>query len=504
MVKNISFYGWICLWVLGTGCSGGSDEKESEGEALARQYCSSCHLYTPPDLLPRQVWRTSVLPQMGWLLGIKDSAVNPMKNLSWEDKIALQKARVYPSKPLVAERDWQQIVDYILANAPEEFPDTTKKVTKAVAENFQFRSEKVFGNFPYLTMTRFDDKNKRVFVSSQRGELAEWSQNTTEVKTRKVNSPAVDISFSQENPIVTLIGYMHPSEARRGSLLPLGNDGESSLIEELSRPVQSSFGDLTGNGLLDIAVCTFGNQTGYFSWFEQTADSEYVEHQLLARPGAIKSHMHDFNKDGKLDIVVLMAQGDEEIILFQNRGDGTFDPLSLARFPAVYGSNDLELADFNQDGFTDLVYSNGDNADHSIVPKPYHGIRIFLNDQTNSFSEQFFYPMDGASGITVADFDEDGDPDIAGIAYFANFGRQDPEGFVILENKGKLEFQPKTVPQTREGHWLLIDKGDIDEDGDIDILLGSNIFSVAPVPDSIKQIWAEKQHDLVILENLLK
>ena len=148
MVKNISFYGWICLWVLGTGCSGGSDEKESEGEALARQYCSSCHLYTPPDLLPRQVWRTSVLPQMGWLLGIKDSAVNPMKNLSWEDKIALQKARVYPSKPLVAERDWQQIVDYILANAPEEFPDTTKKVTKAVAENFQFRSEKVFLQFP--------------------------------------------------------------------------------------------------------------------------------------------------------------------------------------------------------------------------------------------------------------------------------------------------------------------------------------------------------------------
>lgn len=37
------------------------------------------------------------------------------------------------------------------------------------------------------------------------------------------------------------------------------------------------------------------------------------------------------------------------------------------RFPPVYGSSFIELADFNNDQFPDLLYSNGDNGDYSPV-----------------------------------------------------------------------------------------------------------------------------------------
>ncbi|MCB0564242.1 MAG: VCBS repeat-containing protein [Phaeodactylibacter sp.] len=52
--------------------------------------------------------------------------------------------------------------------------------------------------------------------------------------------------------------------------------------------------------------------------------------------------------------------------------------------------------DLNQDGREDILYVNGDNADYSIVDKPYHGVRLFLNNGNNEFSEKYFHPMPGA------------------------------------------------------------------------------------------------------------
>ncbi len=134
------------------------------------------------------------------------------------------------------------------------------------------------------------------------------------------------------------------------------------------------------------------------------------------------------------------AQGDESIIRYTNKGKGNFNKEVLLRFPPSYGSSYFELDDFNKDSYPDILYTCGDNADYSPVLKPYHGVYIFMNDGKNHFEQKFFFPINGCYKAMAKDFDGDGDLDIAGISFFADYKHQPEEGFVCLENTGSLGF----------------------------------------------------------------
>ncbi len=54
-----------------------------------------------------------------------------------------------------------------------------------------------------------------------------------------------------------------------------------------------------------------------------------------------------------------------------------------------------------------------------------------MNDGRGQFEQRYFLPVDGCYRAMAKDLDGDGDIDIAAIAYFADFGRQPEEGFVI-------------------------------------------------------------------------
>ncbi len=81
--------------------------------------------------------------------------------------------------------------------------------------------------------------------------------------------------------------------------------------------------------------------------------------------------------------------------------------------------------------------------------------------------------MYGVYGAEVADFDQDGDLDIAAISYDPDFDLERPENFVYLEQGEPIKFVPFTFPATQNGRWLSIDSGDADGDGDKDIVLGA-------------------------------
>lgn len=144
----------------------------------------------------------------------------------------------------------------------------------------------------------------------------------------------------------------------------------------------------------------------------------------------------------------------------------------------MYGSSYFELCDFNKDGKPDIVYTCGDNADFSLVLKPYHGVYIFMNDGNDNFQQKYFFPINGCYKAIPRDFDNDGDLDIAAIAFFADYGKQPEEGFVYLENKNDFTFEPYTFPESTRGRWLTMDAGDLDGDGRTDIVLGN--FSMRP------------------------
>ena len=102
-------------------------------------------------------------------------------------------------------------------------------------------------------------------------------------------------------------------------------------------------------------------------------------------------------------------------------------------------------------------------------------MRIYLNDGSWNFKESWFFPLNGAFKAVAADFDGGGDLDIAAISYFPDYDKSPEESFVFLENigtKSHLEFKPHTFPDSARGRWLTMDVGDVDGDGDLDIVLG--------------------------------
>src|SRR5690606_18649126 len=90
------------------------------------------------------------------------------------------------------------------------------------------------------------------------------------------------------------------------------------LLKDLQRPVCMVYGDLNGDDLEDIVVCEFGNKTGKLSWYANNGDGSYSKKVLRDKPGAITALIRDANNDGRSDIYVLMAKGEEGCILYEN------------------------------------------------------------------------------------------------------------------------------------------------------------------------------------------
>lgn len=113
------------------------------------------------------------------------------------------------------------------------------------------------------------------------------------------------------------------------------------------------------------------------------------------------------------------------------------------------------------------------------------------------------YSLNGAFKAVARDFDHDGDLDIAAISFFPDYSETPDESFVYLENHGALSFSASTIPGARSGRWLTMDAGDLDNDGDIDLVLGSFIDGprTVPIPSSILESWQTRHIAALILRN---
>lgn len=473
----------------------------AKGKKLALIHCQRCHLFTEPALLDKKTWVSSVLPNMGLRLGIKSKDASNTSSLNPEDAKTLQEWNIYPDQPLLSLKDWNLIVKYFEHEAPTQLPLPTPNAPQQLSS---FLGQYVsFGDhqFPQTTMIKYDARSGHFFIGDAQNDLYLMNTQFQLVNQSQIKSPAVDMDFPRSKaPRLLSIGSIVPSDQKQGELLALDGDPNGLKLGPLARPVQFAAGDLNGDAKEDLVVCSFGNHRGQLAWYDQGDATK--EHILSTLPGTRQVEIRDMNGDQKNDLVVLRAQAYEAISIYYNQDQGRFEEKVVLQFPPVYGLSYLEMADFNQDGFLDLLVTNGDNWDLSAILKPYHGIRIYLNDGKNQFTEKFFYPLYGTSKALARDFDLDGDLDIAAIAFYTNL-EQPEHGFVYLNNEGSLNFTAAATPDAAAGKWLCMEAGDFDRDGDQDIILGSYFQTAAEVAQlAVHSVSSFPQ--LLVLYNLKK
>jgi hypothetical protein len=118
------------------------------------------------------------------------------------------------------------------------------------------------------------------------------------------------------------------------------------------------------------------------------------------------------------------------------------------------------------------------------------------------FKQKWFYPIDGCTKAIAADFDGDGDLDIATSAFYTDLKNNPAEGFIYFEQVSPFNFKAHAIPVSKYGRWFTMDVGDYNNDGKPDIVLG-NYATGFMTQGGFKPFWDTKT-PFIVLENNFK
>ena len=231
-------------------------------------------------------------------------------------------------------------------------------------------------------------------------------------------------------------------------------------------PMAAASGDFNRDGKLDLVVTNrvdgtvsvlLGNGDGTFQ--------PQVPYYTGAVPAAVA--VADVNGDGYLDVVVALpytsnGNSNNQVAVFFGKGDGTF-----VQPPVIYDVGVIPqfvaVQDLNHDGLPDLVVANTGTNNVSVL--------------INAGAENFLAPVEyttgnGPASVAIGDFNNDGDPDLA----VAN--SLDGTVSVLLGN-GNGTFQPQTVYLVGSNP-MAVATGDFNADGKLDLAVGNfNDYTVS-------------------------
>jgi hypothetical protein len=197
----------------------------------------------------------------------------------------------------------------------------------------------------------------------------------------------------------------------------LGNGDGTFVVartEGFFRPDQLATGDFNGDGFHDLAVAAsmpdypprqiyivLGNGDGTFQNLQYAPDSDDAYAGIS---------IGDFNDDGKLDVIATVRSRYDDAWLtpLLGNGDGTFQRMATSGLSHPDPGSSVEN-DFNNDGLLDVAVSTLDSG-----WQIGNAVDVLLGNGDTTFSQSTVSgPFDDYVGIASADFNGDGNADLA-------------------------------------------------------------------------------------------
>lgn len=229
-------------------------------------------------------------------------------------------------------------------------------------------------------------------------------------------------------------------------------------LSAISEVRSALWGDIDNDGLVDVYLLRNGpnqlwRQSPAGQWSEIAAAAAVQGGESDSVDGLIL----DADHDGDLDLLVVNAEGPIE--LFNNNLDGTFRPLAADYGLARKGRRvlDAQAVDIDRDRDLDLIV---------IYAEPPHD--VFINDRLWSYraaNEMHAFRDQSLAGLTIADADADGQPELYGLASDGALLKFAPDE---ADNWHKTILAPAATAAAGPGAQLAA--ADLDGDGGPDLV----------------------------------
>lgn len=335
---------------------------------------------------------------------------------------------------------------------------------------------------PFVGLNSSENVNiKVVWPSGKTSELTGIKPNQRlELSESEANSPQLNLDVSSAQPIFNQASLNIDYRHEENNFVDFDIDRALFLMKSTMGP-KLSMGDLNGDGQADIfiggskdhaASILFGSN-GNFTWAQPTAFmSDAVSEDM-------QSVIFDADNDGDMDIYV--SSGGIEFSslssafqdrMYLNDGSGNFTKSSqiLPSQTRYVSSSTVSAADFDNDGDIDLFVGEGGRPMQYGVPGDGF---LLANDGKGQFTDvtEAHAPELKALGMITAsaftDVNGDGSPDLIVVGEFM--------GIEIFINQGG-NFKRSTPENLggAKGWWSAIHAVDIDQDGDMDFVVGNH------------------------------